>query len=133
MELLLLVFALIQSSQLDGIQKLLDLRFGQYLFFADNFQDALAALVCFTGQFRGFFIANDWIQGSNDADRGFHIMFQHLLVHRNSINALGTKYHRGVVQKALGFNHRQSGEWFVRIQFELAGMGAQVLEVPAPP
>jgi hypothetical protein len=38
MQLPLLVFALIQSSQLDWIQKLLDLRFGQDLFFADNFQ-----------------------------------------------------------------------------------------------
>ena len=107
-ELRILVFALVEPSELYRIKQLLDLGFRQDLLLANDSQNATAALVGFDGQFRCFFMTRDGIKRRNDADCGFHVVFESFLVHGDSIHTIGTKSERGSKDQHLRFNDRKS-------------------------
>src|SRR5215831_18829476 len=71
-----LVLALVEIRQLDRIEKILDLVFGEHLLLADDLEDALAALVRLSGQLARLLVADHRVQGGDDPDRGLHVVLE---------------------------------------------------------
>src|SRR6185436_12690693 len=82
---LLRVLRGIQVGQLDRVEQVLDLRFRQDLLLPDDLEDALAALVSFVRELGRLLVADDRVQGRDDADRGLHVVLEHLLVHGDPV------------------------------------------------
>src|SRR5262245_13167148 len=95
------VLALVQVGQLHGIEQLLDLLFGQDVLFPNDLDNALAALVGLVGKLGRLLVAHHGIEGRHDADRGLHVVRQHLLVDRDTVDALGPERPAGVVEQLL--------------------------------
>ena len=88
---LLVLASLIEIRQLHRVEQVLDLRLGQDLLLADDLEDPLAALVGLVGQLGRLLVAEHRIERGHDADRRLHVVREHLLVHRDAVDALGAE------------------------------------------
>src|SRR5436190_2983680 len=123
--LLLLVFAGVEIGELRRIEQILDLSLGEDVLLANDLENALAALVGLVGELGRLVVADDRVERGDDADRGFHVVLEHLLVHRDAVDAAGAEELGDVEQQMLRFDVRESIQRLVGVELQLPAVRRQ--------